>query len=54
MESNLPKKISELTRHIPIISEENSDNKDNLELKDLIRFLNKLVSGRQISVRTTN
>tara|TARA_B100001094_G_scaffold294053_1_gene314376 strand:+ start:78 stop:842 length:765 start_codon:yes stop_codon:yes gene_type:complete len=30
----ITKKISELTPHIPIISEENSDNKDNLELKD--------------------
>ena len=28
------KKISEITPHIPIISEENSDNKDNLKLKD--------------------
>jgi 3'(2'), 5'-bisphosphate nucleotidase len=30
----ITQKISELTPHIPIISEENSDNKDNLELKD--------------------
>ena len=30
----ITKKISEITPHIPIISEENSDNKDNLKLKD--------------------
>ena len=30
----ITKKISEITPDIPIISEENSDNKDNLELKD--------------------
>ena len=30
----ITKKISEITPSIPIISEENSDNKDNLELKD--------------------